>query len=45
LTAAGSSVRFALLREAGAAESGYRMEPPGKAVRLTGRTCEYGRDS
>src|SRR5919198_6069802 len=36
------SVRYALLRAAGAAESGYRMGPPGKAVRPTGRTCSYG---
>src|SRR5439155_26193938 len=42
LTDAVPSVESALLRAAGAAESGYRMGPPGKAVRPTGRTCSYG---
>src|SRR5881392_2321009 len=45
LTQERPSVRYALLRAAGAAESGYRMGPPGKAVRPTGRTCSYGWDS
>src|SRR5712691_6567701 len=42
LTPGEPSVRYGLLRAAGAAESGYRMGPPGKAVRPTGRTCSYG---
>ena len=42
MTARATPVGCALLRAAGAAESGNRMEPPGKAVRLTGRTCSYG---
>src|SRR5439155_15427212 len=44
LTDAVPSVESALLRAAGAVESGNRRGPPGKAVRPTGRTCSYGRE-
>ena len=42
LTPPAASVESGLLRAVGAAESGNRMGPPGKAVRLTGRTWLCG---